>query len=261
MKLMRTAITLFIVTLSQVVTIQPLFAKPLTVFAASSMTNAVNELAQTFESNSDIEVRAVYAGSSSLARQIQREAPADIFISANLHWVNYLVSQKVINADDIQHVASNNLVLITNKAHRDKLPFDISKQDDWQRYLAEERLAIGQFNAVPAGIYAKQALESLGLWQTLRTQLAPVNNVRQVLALVDRQEVPLGIVYGSDLLTSDGVTKLAVFPASTHDAIDYPLVMLNQDQQTQQFAKFVSSEQGQTILKRHGFITNKDASL
>lgn len=258
--LMRTAIRLFLVTLSQVVFLQPTIAKPLTVFAASSMTNAVNELAQTFEQDYGVKVRAVYAGSSSLARQIQSEAPADVFISANVQWVEYLVSQKVITKSDVQHIASNTLVLITSNTHRLKAPFDITKQTDWQRYLVDERLAIGQVNAVPAGIYAQQALESLGLWKAIRSQLAPVNNVRQVLALVDRQEAPLGIVYSSDLLTSDGVTKLAIFPASSHEAIDYPLVTLNHDKQTMQFAKFVGSERGQAILEQHGFITDKEAN-
>jgi molybdate transport system substrate-binding protein len=259
--LMRTVITLFLVTLSQLAMNQSALAKPLTVFAASSMTNAVNELAQTFERKYGIEVRAVYAGSSSLARQIQREAPADVFISANVRWVDYLVSQKVISASNIQHIARNKLVLITSKSNNKETSFDISKQSDWQQYLTDERLAIGQVNAVPAGIYAKQALESLGLWPTVRSQLAPVNNVRQVLALVDRQEAPLGIVYSSDLMASDGVTELAVFPASSHDVIDYPLVTLNHDKQTKQFAEFVASEQGQTILRQHGFITDKEANL
>ncbi|WP_353499326.1 molybdate ABC transporter substrate-binding protein [Vibrio chaetopteri] len=258
---MRTVITLLLVTLSHIAMVQPAMAKPLTVFAASSMTNAVNELAQTFEHKYGIEVRAVYAGSSSLARQIQREAPADVFISANARWVDYLVSQKVISSDDIQHIARNKLVLITSKSKGEVRSFDISNQSDWQRYLNDDRIAIGQVNAVPAGIYAKQALESLKLWSTVRSQLAPVNNVRQVLALVDRKEAPLGIVYSSDLMASDGVTKLAEFPASSHDAIDYPLVTLNHDMQTKQFAEFVASEQGQTILRQHGFITDKEAKL
>ncbi|WP_112478052.1 molybdate ABC transporter substrate-binding protein [Vibrio variabilis] len=258
---MRTVITWLLVTLSQFAVVQFAIAKPLTVFAASSMTNAVNELSQTFEREYGIEVRAVYAGSSSLARQIQREAPADVFISANVRWVDYLVSQKVISASDIQHIAQNKLVLITSKSNSEETSFDISKQSDWQQYLTDERLAIGQVNAVPAGIYAKQALESLGLWPTVQSQLAPVNNVRQVLALVDRKEAPLGIVYSSDLMVSDGVTKLADFPDSSHDAIDYPLVTLNHDKQTKQFAEFVASEQGQTILRQHGFITDKEATL
>lgn len=254
---MRIVLALLLVTLSHVV-----IAKPLTVFAASSMTNAVNDLAQEFERTHNIKVRAVYAGSSSLARQIQRQAPADVFISANVRWVNYLVEQQVIDASDIRHIASNELVLITNASQgNEESSFNISAVTDWQGYLQQERLAIGQVNAVPAGIYAKQALESLGLWPALRTQLAPVNNVRQVLALVDRKEVPLGIVYGSDLLASDRVTKLAVFPTSSHEPIDYPLVTLNTDQPTQDFAQFVSSEQGQAILRQHGFITDRKADL
>jgi molybdate transport system substrate-binding protein len=268
---MRTVSTLFLVTLSQLAVFQFAIAqsttaqsanvKRLTVFAASSMTNAVNELAQSFERKYGIEVRAVYAGSSSLARQIQREAPADVFISANVRWVDYLASQEVISASDIQHIARNKLVLITSKSNRMETPFDLSQPRDWQRYLTDERLAIGQVNAVPAGIYAKQALEKFGVWPTVRKQLAPVNNVRQVLALVDRQEVPLGIVYSSDLTVGDGVTELAVFPTSSHDAIDYPLVILNQNQQTKQFADFAVSEQGQAILRQHGFITDKEANL
>jgi molybdate transport system substrate-binding protein len=178
-----------------------------------------------------------------------------------MRWVDYLVSQKVISASDIQQIARNKLVLITSKSNGEETSFDISKQSDWQQHLTDERLAIGQVNAVPAGIYAKQALESLGLWPTVRSQLAPVNNVRQVLALVDRKEAPLGIVYSSDLMISDGVTKLADFPDSSHDPIDYPLVTLNHNKQTKQFAEFVASEQGQTILRQHGFITDKEANL
>ncbi|GAL18279.1 molybdenum ABC transporter periplasmic molybdenum-binding protein ModA [Vibrio maritimus] len=234
-------------------------AKTLTVFAASSMTNAVNEIAEEFEKQENIEIRTVFAGSSSLARQILTGAPADIFISANTRWMDYLQTKGAVEASNVHVVAHNELALITSKPLKHEQleadSFDLSSSAQWRSLLKDNRLAIGQTDAVPVGIYTKQALESLGIWSDVRKQLAPVNNVRQVLALVDRQEAPLGVVYRSDVLASDGVTILAVFPASSHDSIDYPMANLNGSPESILFAQFVRSEKGQAILRHYGFIT------
>lgn len=223
----------------------------LRIYAASSMTNAVNELVSEFEKKSQVSVTTVYAGTSSLARQIHQGAPVDLFIAANTKWMNYLVEQKVILGDSVTEVASNQLVVITPVDRQGTLKIDDS--DSWLNYLQGQRIAIGQTNAVPAGIYAKQSLEYFSVWHQLKGVLAPTNNVRIALALVERKEVPLGIVYKTDAMMSSGVKVIAQFPESSHAPIIYPMAQLNAKKQTKWFAAFIKSKRAQEILKSYGF--------
>lgn len=223
----------------------------LRIYAASSMTNAVNELVSEFEKQSSISATPVYAGTSSLARQIHQGAPADVFIAANEKWVNYLIEQKVINGDAVTNVAQNQLVVITPVNHQGSL--DINDSASWLNYLQKGRIAIGQTNAVPAGIYAKESLESLGIWSAVERSLAPTNNVRIALALVERNEVPLGIVYKTDALMSEGVKIIARLPESSHSPIVYPMAQLNAKPQVEAFAQFMKTQQARNVLQRYGF--------
>lgn len=223
----------------------------LRIYAASSMTNAVNELVSEFEKQSQVPVTTVYAGTSSLARQIHQGAPVDLFIAANIKWMNYLVKQQVISSDVVTNIAANQLVVVTPVDQKGTLK--VNDSDSWLNYLQGQRIAIGQTNAVPAGIYAKQSLESLSVWPQLQGVLAPTNNVRIALTLVERKEVPLGIVYKTDAMMSSGVKVVAELPESSHDAIIYPMAQLNAKPQTKQFSAFVQSQQGQQILKSYGF--------
>ncbi len=144
-------------------------------------------------------------------------------------------------------------MLIKNNKVEDK-PFELNAKESWIQWLDDNRLAIGAVSSVPAGIYAKQSLESLGVWSSVKTHLAPVNNVRQVLALVERNEAPLGIVYRTDALASQDVDIIEAFPESTHDPIIYPLVKLTQREEVNMFAEFVHSQSGQSVLAKFGFL-------
>ncbi|EEX31904.1 molybdenum ABC transporter, periplasmic molybdenum-binding protein ModA [Vibrio coralliilyticus ATCC BAA-450] len=215
------------------------------------MTNVIKALAEKYQAETGVKVTPVFAGSSSLARQILSGAPADLYISANTKWSDYLVQQGVINGDAVTYIAHNQLVVISPKA--DAAPLELESLEQWSKRLSGQRLAIGQTNSVPAGVYAKEALESLGLWGGLNGQLAPVNNVRVALTLVERGETPLGIVYKTDALVSDKVKVIGTFPASSHTAITYPMAELNDKQTTKDFAAFIESAQAQAVFKQNGF--------
>lgn len=222
----------------------------LRIYAASSMTNAVNELITQYKQQHEVEMTAVYGGTSSLARQIEHGAPADILIAANQKWVDFLINSDVISSDAVTNIATNQLVVISKNALK---PFDIKQSSAWLEALQGQRLAIGQPDAVPAGIYAKQSLEHLGVWPKLNGYLAPTNNVRVALTLVERGETPLGIVYQTDALQSDQIRTVVRLPQSSHSTIVYPMVKLTNNNATTQFVHFVQSDAGQTILSRFGF--------
>jgi len=221
----------------------------LRIYAASSMTNAVNELVDVYESKSQVKITTVYGGTSSLARQVEQGAPVDVFIAANTKWMNYLVDKSLIQSDNVTNIATNELVVIAAEA----VELDVTSESSWTSALNGQRMAIGQTNAVPAGIYAKQSLESLNVWPQLKRQLAPTKNVRIALTLVERKETPLGIVYKTDALSSSNVQVVASLPEKSHDAIIYPMVMMNSEPATVDFTQFVHSKAGQEILKKYGF--------
>ncbi|MEF1227403.1 molybdate ABC transporter substrate-binding protein [Vibrio fortis] len=227
------------------------------VYAASSMTNVVNELISEFEKNHDIDVTPVYASTSSLVRQIERGAPADVFIAANEKWMTHLVDRGYVLSDNVTNWAGNELVLISSES--DKTDYSQFRLDDattWQATLQDERLAVGNTMSVPAGIYAKESLEALEVWQSVRTRLAPSNNVRMALALVERQEAILGIVYKTDAMLSTDVSIVDTFPESSHTPIRYPVAKLNGNESTQAFYTFMQGEFSKSVLERYGFNTH-----
>lgn len=226
-------------------------ADKIRVYAASSMTNVVNELVDQFEAQSDVQVTTVYGGSSSLARQIAQGAPADVLISANLKWVDYLQDQGVVNGDNVTNVASNQLVVIAPSGNSAQL--NVQSANSWLDALDGQRMAIGQTNAVPAGIYAKQSLTQLGVWPQVQSHLAPTNNVRIALTLVERKEAPLGIVYKTDAMLSKEVQIIAQLPDSSHSPIIYPMAIINRTPSSEQFAQFVQSPSAQQVMQRYGF--------
>ena len=230
----------------------PLFAaEKIRVYAASSLTNALNSLIADYSKQHDASIVAIYAGSSSLARQIEQGAPADIYISANTLWVDYLIKQGVVGKQNVNNFAHNQLVVIAPKTSHVSL--NAHDAASWLNALNDQRLAIGQTNAVPAGIYAKQALEYLGVWEAVHTSLAPTNNVRTTLALVERGEAPLGIVYLSDAQVSDKVKIIYRFAPTSHQAIDYPIVTLSQTKSVKQFSAYLQSEVAKNTVRQYGF--------
>ena len=228
-----------------------LAAEKLRVYAASSMTNAVNLLVEEFEKDHSVDVTPVYASTSSLVRQIERGAPADIFISANEKWMTHLVDRKLVSSDNVTNLCENELVLIS--PIDTSVTLDLSQGNQWAKLLTNERLAVGNTMSVPAGIYAKEALETLGVWDDVKTRLAPSNNVRMALALVERSEAKLGIVYKTDALLSKEVNLVSMFPSDLHTPIRYPVAKLNDKVVAEEFYTFLKSEKAKDTLNSFGF--------
>ncbi|EKO3838542.1 molybdate ABC transporter substrate-binding protein [Vibrio harveyi] len=227
-------------------------ATELKVYAASSMTNAVNDIAQQFETKYDVTVTPVYGGSSSIARQILNGAPADIFISANTKWMDYLVKSKAVKNDSVTNLVRNSLVLITPKASTIE-PFDFSDANAWNQALEGNRLALGNPVSVPAGMYAKESLTNLGVWKKLERQIAPAKNVRLALALVERGEAPLGVVYKTDALLTDKVKVVGEFANDTHADIIYPAAIVKDSTQSEQFFEYLKSDDAKKVFAQYGF--------
>ncbi|EKO3842777.1 molybdate ABC transporter substrate-binding protein [Vibrio harveyi] len=227
-------------------------ATELKVYAASSMTNAVNDIAQQFETKYDVTVTPVYGGSSSIARQILNGAPADIFISANTKWMDYLVKSKAVKNDSVTNLVRNNLVLIAPKASTIE-PFDFSDANAWNQALEGNRLALGNPVSVPAGMYAKESLTNLGVWKKLERQIAPAKNVRLALALVERGEAPLGVVYKTDALLTDKVKVVGEFANDTHADIIYPAAIVKDSTQSEQFFEYLKSDDAKKVFAQYGF--------
>lgn len=232
----------------------------ITVYAASSMTNAVNELIAAYQPKQPLDIVPVYAGSSALARQIEQGAPADIFISANDNWVTHLLNKNIVTSDKVTLLAGNQLVLIAPQSSKLN-SLVVNDVAAWLDALNGSRLAIGNTMAVPVGMYAKEALEKLKVWSSLAPMLAQTNNVRLALALVERQEAALGIVYKTDTLMSNKVKVVHEFDSSLHSAINYPLVQLTERESVNQFMLFLRSDQAKSILQNYGFsvITGTDS--
>ncbi|GEA50367.1 molybdate ABC transporter substrate-binding protein [Vibrio inusitatus NBRC 102082] len=213
------------------------------------MTQVVERLIES-ASKQGIEVKGVYGSSSSLARQISRGAPADIFISANTQWMEYL-EQEVEGVEPAKNIASNQLVIVsgTHKLTLERLD-DLST---WNKVLNGQRLAIGEPNTVPVGIYAEQALRKLKVWQTLSKQTAPMKNTRAVLAMVERQQVPVGIVYVTDAIQSKQVNIVSAIPTHLYEKIKYPAVLLTDKAVASQVYKTLYSKEMREYLLELGF--------
>ena len=209
----------------------------ITVFAAASLTNAMQDIATAYKKEKNVEVVSSFASSSTLARQIEAGAPADLFISAD---------QK-----------GNSLVVVAPKASQQG-EISINKETPWTRLLNGGRLAVGDPEHVPAGIYAKEALQKLGAWETLSPTLAPAEDVRGALALVERNEAPLGIVYGSDAVASKGVKVVGTFPEDSHKKVEYPVAIVDghKNATVTAFSEYLKGPEASAIFKRYGFTTH-----
>ncbi|WP_118985380.1 molybdate ABC transporter substrate-binding protein [Photorhabdus sp. CRCIA-P01] len=225
-----------------------------TLFAAASLTNALDDIAALYKREQKGEVVASYASSSTLARQIEQGAPADIFISADQQWMDYVAEKKLIIDETRLTMLGNQLVLIAPKASRlNKV--DINKETKWESLLEGGRFAVGDPDHVPVGIYAKESLQYLGAWETVNPLLARTSNVRSGLALVERAEVPLGIVYGSDVVASDKVKVVGIFPAESHKPIEYPMAIIkdHSNPTVLDFYGYLKTPEAVAIFKRYGF--------
>lgn len=225
--------------------------EPVTVFAAASTQQAVDAVIATCKEHIGTECRAVFAASSTLARQIASGAPADIFISANQKWMQYLSDNAFVVSESTRVISRNKLVVIAPTSSA----MMIKTADDLIHWLRQDRIALGDPDHVPAGIYAKQALTSLGAWDQLRTKTLRMPNVRAALAVVARGEANAGIVYATDANVSADVKIVYTFAAQTHTQIDYPMAMVkgrDSDAAKRVFALF-SSLQGRAAFQKAGF--------
>ena len=233
---------------------QSFASEKVTVFAAASLTNALNEISAQYKQEKQGEVVASYASSSTLARQIEQGAPANLLISADQQWMDYAIDKNLMIADTRHTLLGNDLVLI---APKDSKLNDvvINKETKWKSLLNGGKLAVGDPDHVPVGIYAKESLEYLGAWDTVNPEMARTNNVRSGMALVERDEAPLGIVYGSDAVASEKVKVVGVFPADSHKPVEYPMaVVKGQDNKAvRDFYDYLKTPQAAEIFKKYGF--------
>ncbi len=231
-------------------------AQELTVFAAASLTDAMRDIAAAWEAGGRAKPRLNFAASSTLARQIEQGAGASIFASADQQWMDW-AQQKQLLADDTRRtLLANDLVLVMPK---DRVrPVAIGPGWDLAALLgANGRLATGDPSNVPAGIYARQALERLGLWAQAEPRLARTDNVRSALLLVERGEAPAGVVYATDAMVSPGVAVAGVFPENTHDPIAYPFAVTRagDSRQARALLDFIAGPQAAAIFAKRGFRT------
>lgn len=229
--------------------------KPVIIFAAASLKTALDEALATWGPHSLIKTAVSYAGSNTLARQIEHGAPADVFISADLDWMNWLAARKLARNDDIVLMLRNQLVLVAPASQA--APLDLAQSGSLPRRMGNGRLAMAETGGVPAGRYGKAALETLGLWRDVSTRLAQADNVRSALQFVARGEAPLGLVYASDAISEPRVAVVAKIPASTHPPIVYPAAVLvgSRHPQAHELLAYLASAEARRVFEKHGFLT------
>jgi molybdate transport system substrate-binding protein len=222
------------------------------------MTNALAEIEDRFETETGHDLTVSLAGSSALARQIQQGAPADIFVSANPDWMDRLEAEGLIAPETRFDLLGNSLVLIAHG--REAAPVGIGPDLDLAAMLDGGRLAMALVEAVPAGIYGKAALSSLGLWDAVAPSVAQADNVRAALALVAVGEAPLGIVYATDAVAEDGVTVIGVFPPDSHPPIVYPAAAVagRDGEGARAFLDWLRGPAARAAFERQGFTVLAD---
>lgn len=228
---------------------------PLNIFAAASLKESMDEAGAAWQRKTGQEVRSSYAASSALARQVEQGAPADVFISADSDWMDWLQQRKLIDVATRRDLLGNTLVLVAPVTSQAK-PLALRKGATLLPLLGKDgRIALALTGSVPAGKYAKAAFTSLGMWDALQPRAAEVENVRAALLLVSRGETPLGVVYGSDAKADPGVRTLAIFPATSHPPIVYPVarVAASRNPAAQAFVTWLHSRDAAAIFRRHGF--------
>lgn len=223
------------------------------VFAAASLKEGLDAVNKACEADVGEVATISYAASSALARQIESGAPADVFISADLDWMKYLSDRKLTKPETEVKLLGNQIVLV---APRDsKIETRIEKGFALAGLVGDGKLAMGDVKAVPAGKYGKAALESLGVWSSVKGKVAQAENVRAALKLVSTGEAALGIVYATDAHAEPGVKVVGTFPAGTHPPIIYPVAQLadSKGKDTPAFLKCLQSAKAGELFKAQGF--------
>jgi len=222
------------------------------VFAAASLANVLGDLDMAFTARTGIRVTSSLAASSMLAKQVEAGAPADVYFSADLQWMSYLQERGLLRPGSRHDVVGNSLVLIAPAAS--SLRVRIVPGFDLSRLLRGGHLAVADPDSVPAGIYAREALQKLGAWDAVVPHLVRAENVRAALAYVARGDAPLGIVYRTDALVEKGVRVVGVFPADSHSPIVYPIALTRHaGGAAKRYLEFISSPEAQPAFRKWGF--------
>jgi molybdate transport system substrate-binding protein len=231
----------------------PLQAANVTVFAAASLKEALDDAARQFEKSSGHKLSISYAGSNALAKQIEAGAPADVFISADLEWMDYLDTRHLLKPGTRFNLLRNTLVLIAPATS--KLELRIAPGFGLAAALDGGKLSMANPDSVPAGKYGKSALEHLGVWASVQDKVARGENVRAALAFVSRAEAPLGIVYNTDALADKGVKIVDTFPADSHPPIIYPaaLTVTSNSPAAQAFLDYLRTPAAARTWEKYGF--------
>jgi molybdate transport system substrate-binding protein len=232
-------------------------AEKVTIFAAASMKNALDNIAAAWTKETGKETAISYAASGALAKQIESGAPADIFISADTDWMDYVAKKNLIKQDTLLNLLGNRIVLVAAKDKAE--PVDIKKGFDLAKLLGDGRLAMGAVESVPAGKYGKEALESLGVWSSVENKIASSESVRAALLLVSRGEAPYGIVYQTDAAADKGVKIVGTFPDDSHPAIIYPVALLadSKNADAVSFFDYMKSAKAVPFFEEQGFAVLK----
>ncbi|MEO6380823.1 MAG: molybdate ABC transporter substrate-binding protein [Nitrobacter sp.] len=227
--------------------------KTLTVFAAASMKNALDDVDNAYTAKTGVKITASYAASSALAKQIEQAAPADVFISADTAWMDYAIGKKTINESTRINLLGNSIVLIAPKNSKTD-HVKIGQGFDLAKLVGDGKVATGDVKSVPVGKYAKAALEKLGAWTAVEPKMAMAENVRAALALVARNEAALGIVYSTDAKVDPGVKIVGTFPDDSHPPIIYPAAATTTAKSDAAgYLAFLTSSAAKTIFEKYGF--------
>ncbi len=232
---------------------RPRKIRPSRIFIAASMKNAIDDISAAFTKQTGIKTVASYAASSALIKQIENGAPADLFASADLDWMDYGSQKKLIKDDTRVNLLGNRLVLIAPKDSKIG-KVTIGPGFDLAKLAGDGRVTTADVRAVPVGKYAKAALEKLGAWAAVEPKMAMAENVRAALALVARGEAVLGIVYSTDAQVEPNVKVVGTFPADSHPAIVYPVALTaTAKPEAAQYLSFLRSQTSKDIFEKYGF--------
>ena len=228
-------------------------AEKVTVFAAASLKNALDAANAAWQKETGNETAVSYAASSALAKQIEAAAPADLFISADLAWMDYVAEKKLIKDDTRSNLLGNRIVLVAPKDNASTV--EIKEGFDLAGLVGDGKLAMGAVDSVPAGKYGKAALEKLGVWSAVEGKVAGAESVRAALALVSRGEAPYGIVYETDAAADPGVAVVGTFPEDSHPPIIYPVAILSESQSLAAgaYLDFLKSDKAAPFFTEQGF--------
>jgi molybdate transport system substrate-binding protein len=239
-------------TLRTLLAVSVIFAGPAqaaTVYAAASLTDVLDAITEKYQQTRPADIRLSYASSSTLARQIEAGAPADLYISADEQWMDYLSERDLIDKDSRRSLLRNRLVMIAPAEHPRQVAMSAAMPPGF-----DGRLCMGETDSVPAGVYGRQALTSLGWWPMLEARVAGMQDVRAALAFVARGECPLGIVYETDTRVTDQVMIAGRFPEHSHTPVSYPAALLpGADATARDFLDYLGGPEATALFRAAGF--------